>query len=1091
GFLHSDGSLIAEFSPMFPAQFADVSYGVHGDPQRAGYFVDPTPGAENGTGFDTLLDKNDDTVFAIGRGFYTTPFDETITALTPGASIIYTTDGSIPSQTNGTRIDPADAETPPSAIISIDGTSNSGVTTLRAILVKDGSAPSNVDTQTYLFSADVALQSSASTIASGWPSSSVNGQVFDYGMNLDRIGPDSSSYTVPEIASSLESIPTVSLVTDFDNLVGSTSGIYVNAQNRGRGWERPVSAELIYPEGYVDPDGNTDGFQIDAGLRIRGGFSRNPQFFKHGFRLFFRGEYGDSKLRFPLFGTEGTDDFDKVDLRSSSNYDWARESGFGTGEQFTFARDLFSRDTQGALGQAYTRSRYYHLYLNGTYWGIYQTEERPEASFGASYFGGDREDYDTVKSSNHVGGFTTEATDGNLDAFEDLWNRCREIGLNDPSNANYFALQGLDTDGVRDPELPVLLDVEALIDYMLVIFWTGDGDAVLSNFLGSNRANNWFGIRNRNSDEGFRFFAHDAEHTLGNSTSREDRTGPFTGSNQNNFLYANPQWMHQDLMANAEYRLLFADRAQTHFFRTGALTEPVAIERFNARTDQVRPALRAYGARWADARYTPSYNTGLWETEIAWITNSWIPGRTATVLDQLRGDALYPDLSAPSFEDAGGTEQVDGEVPNGFQLHLTDPDVALDGTIYYTLDGSDPRTIADPTPTITNTFVDFTDSRAYYNPQLPDDGFVDSPMLSATPLAYYSFDSDASDGASGNGAQDGTFQNGASISADAHTGAGALLLDGVDDYVLLGDPAELQITGQISVATWVKANAAPSQTFGNILAKGHWLSPNSEIFLRYADQIDSWRVASWDGAVHGTEIAGASADIGDWVHLVGTYDGTHWNLYRNGVLGSSTPEGTGAIAVPNDWAIGARGTGTERFFNGFIDEMYLFDTALTLADIQKLYSGTAPEWQMPDYAPAAGWQNGVGGLGYDESGTLAAFIGTDIGGDMKDENATLLTRSQFTLPAGALDAIDYLELNIHFDAGFVAYLNGTEIHRVNAPFQLDGTSFATAAHSSADIAVKIDLSQHLPLLQEGSNLLAVHSLNDAIDSPDHLISYQL
>ncbi|MFT5107839.1 MAG: hypothetical protein ACI9UA_003474, partial [Pseudoalteromonas tetraodonis] len=42
GFLHSDGSLIAEFSPMFPAQFADVSYGVHGDPQRAGYFVDPT-----------------------------------------------------------------------------------------------------------------------------------------------------------------------------------------------------------------------------------------------------------------------------------------------------------------------------------------------------------------------------------------------------------------------------------------------------------------------------------------------------------------------------------------------------------------------------------------------------------------------------------------------------------------------------------------------------------------------------------------------------------------------------------------------------------------------------------------------------------------------------------------------------------------------------------------------------------------------------------------------------------------------------------------------------------------------------------------
>ena len=49
------------------------------------------------------------------------------------------------------------------------------------------------------------------------------------------------------------------------------------------------------------------------------------------------------------------------------------------------------------MGQPYTRSRAYHLYLNGMYWGLYQTQERPEASYAESYFGGDKDNYDVVK----------------------------------------------------------------------------------------------------------------------------------------------------------------------------------------------------------------------------------------------------------------------------------------------------------------------------------------------------------------------------------------------------------------------------------------------------------------------------------------------------------------------------------------------------------------------------------------------------------------------------------------------------------------------------------------------------------------------
>ena len=72
----------------------------------------------------------------------------------------------------------------------------------------------------------------------------------------------------------------------------------------------------------------------------------------------------------------------------------------------------------------YTRSRYYHLYINGQYWGLYQTQERGEADFAATYMGGDSEDWDCIKTSSP--GYTTTASDGTFDAF----NAFHEIAVN-------------------------------------------------------------------------------------------------------------------------------------------------------------------------------------------------------------------------------------------------------------------------------------------------------------------------------------------------------------------------------------------------------------------------------------------------------------------------------------------------------------------------------------------------------------------------------------------------------------------------------------------------------------------------------------
>ena len=165
----------------------------------------------------------------------------------------------------------------------------------------------------------------------------------------------------------------MSIVMDVDDLLGADEGIYTHANSHGREWERPMSLELIYPDG-------TDGFQINGGIRVRGGFSRTGNNPKHAFRLFFRDDYGDSRLEFPLFGEDGAPDFKKIDLRTTQNYSWAFQ---GDGQN-NFVRDIFSRDVQALMGQPSTRGDYLHLYINGQYWGVFQTQERAEANYAES-----------------------------------------------------------------------------------------------------------------------------------------------------------------------------------------------------------------------------------------------------------------------------------------------------------------------------------------------------------------------------------------------------------------------------------------------------------------------------------------------------------------------------------------------------------------------------------------------------------------------------------------------------------------------------------------------------------------------------------
>ncbi|MBN2009821.1 CotH kinase family protein [candidate division KSB1 bacterium] len=636
---------------------------------------------------DSNLDRSEPPIFSVDHGFYQTSFELEISATTLPSTIKYSLDGSDPrfSETAVSGSAPVTVMIDPE---SSNKRPKTPAVIVRACVFQAGLAASDVVTNTYVFFDDVKTQQFP---GGGWPTDNVNGQNFDWEMDANVVNDSRYSSLIDD---ALLDIPTISLVTDLDSLFDPQVGIYVNAEMHGMDWERMTSVELINPDG-------SEGFQINAGLRIRGGWSRHDYFPKHAFRLFFRNKYGAGKLKYPMFGDEGADEFDKLDLRTSQNYSWSAKDY--EGHYNTMNKDVFSRDLQRDMGQPYTRSRYYHLYLNGMYWGLFQSQERAEASFAATYLGGDKNDYDVVKVDigENWDRYEIEATDGNTDAWEEVWDALL-YGFD--GNDSYFQLQGMNPDATLNATYTNLVDIDNLIDYMLVIFYTGNFDAPCSKFMQNKNPNNFYCIYNRERKNGFIFLTQDSEHTL-----LVDGVSPGIGLFENRvnigdlddyyrmevwgFPNFHPQWLHYYLLANEEYRMKFADHIDRHFFNNGEMTPAKSIERFMSRANEIQLAIIAESARWGDAQWEPARTKDDdWLPTVNSIVSTFFPARTAIVLDQLRDEGLYPTIDAPIFKQ-GSTQVKDEkiEISTNYNLTITNPN--NHGSIYYTTDDSDPRLI--------------------------------------------------------------------------------------------------------------------------------------------------------------------------------------------------------------------------------------------------------------------------------------------------------------------------------------------------------------------------------------------------------------
>lgn len=1010
GLFEADGTTLTD-SVTFGDQVTNITYGrwPDGDDDLR-YFATATPGSANN---DAYLGLVEDTQFNYNRGFYDAPFDLIITCATPDADIYYTTDGS----------DPIENEMPSSTSITYTGPiSVSSTSCIRAAAMKTGWRPTNIDTHTYIFVNDVLTQSpDGQAPGPGWPTGSVNGQEINYGMDPDIVENDARYSDVVDDA--LLDIPSISLVTDLDHLFDPSTGIYVNAYNDGIDWERPASVELIHPDG-------SDGFQINAGLRIRGGYSRSGANPKHAFRLFFRSDYGDSKLKYPLFEDEGVDEFEKVDLRTAQNYSWS----FGRWEGYnnTMAREVFNRNLQREMGQPYTRSRYYHLYINGQYWGIYQTQERAEARYAKSYFGGEVDDYDVIK-----GAWTSiEVTDGNSTAYNNFW-AVANSGFR--SNSTYYRAQGLNPDGTVNPDYPKYLDADNLIDYMIGVYYSGDFDAPISNFGGNNTINNFYAVYNRNNPDGWKFFRHDGEHSLlahdTNFPQSIDRTGPYDAGNSMNLF--NPQWLHQQLVENQEYLVRFADRVHKYFANGGILTPTNASNLFMARAHVIDTAIIAESARWGDSKVSqPRTKDDDWLPAINNLINNFFPVRTDTVLAQFRNKGWYPTIDPPVYA-INGSYQHGGYISKSDYVTMTNPNGS--GVIYYTLDGADPRVSA----------------------------------------------------------------------ADSQTSSGLILVtESASKKIFVPTEPLTGGTGSISVEYWMGISGTSVSNLTN--HANYPDNPGSAGSLTSFEIPTNW-ADNYGTRVRGYVIPPASGDYTFWI--ASDDNGELW------LSSDEDPANASRIAYVSDWTNSREWTkyasqesdtisltaGQSYYIEALQKEGSGGDNLAVSWDgpgfNRKVIEGSSlspfvVRWAAIDFDDTA-WTSGAGGVGYENNPgdpvNYTSLIDTDVKTAMYNVNPTCYIRIPFTVNAADLAGLTDLTLNIRYDDGFIAYLNGVKIAEEYADSTpaWDSTASGQRDDSICVNTSSFNLSGHIGDLTSGTNVLAIHGMNQEANSSDFLITAEL
>ena len=614
GLADASGEFVSQFEDGYPRQDSFHSYGVSTSAESGfAYFAEPSPGAANGG--EELSDHVKRPRFDTPGGVYDDTVVVTLTSNTEDAEIRYTTDGSEPTLESGL------VYTEPLTIEVIDDRTG---TPIRARAFKDGLIPSYENTQTYLVGVDEAFK----TIPS-----------------VSFVADDGYAFYAPH------GVTTIEGGTGRGNdWRAREAQDYYMPDMHGRPFERRVSMEIMYPE-----DGTN--VQTEAGIRLaasawsRGRFQltntdRSPWAHdgqhKPSFNIFFRGDYGDDTLNFPIVENYPVRSFRQLRMRAGKND--ARNP---------WITDELSRRLLVDTGQFGSVGVQTALFLNGVYKGYFNTVARLREELFQDFYG-----TDAPWQVKHIDVWADGSPNQNdLLADTPEWDHLESLLEKDLTvQENYDAvLQELD---------PV-----AFADYFIVNIYGATWDWPHNNLV----------IARALSEEGrWRPYMWDAEGMFGVAGGHGISYNSMT-SDLNRFARRDPSddlgTVWQALVTSEEFRLTFADRLQKHFFTPGgALTEENLTRRVDELADEIRPLMSFSGGG----------NISLGSIR------SWISRRQDVLFKsakQFEDEDLWGGVQVPTYSPTGGAIDA-GKVVKITAGSLFSPQK---GDIFYTTDGSDPR----------------------------------------------------------------------------------------------------------------------------------------------------------------------------------------------------------------------------------------------------------------------------------------------------------------------------------------------------------------------------------------------------------------
>lgn len=411
----------------------------------------------------------------------------------------------------------------------------------------------------------------------------------------------------------------------------------------------------VVPDDYVEREASMEWFWPDGSDPVQANIGLYrfgnawTAFAKRSYRMKFRAEYGTPKLKEPIFAG-----FDHGFLAADSFDEIDLRSGSqDMVERGFYMAQTFSEDTMLQMGSLNPHGRFVNVYLNGQYWGQYHAGERLIDSFLADNLGGKTEDYLTIRGNDNVGDVFVP---GVPDAPNRLpWEYARSV------RTSYTAVKPW-------------LDVVGLIDFTLM--WDYGNSETEFRAAGPT-----------NASSGFKFWVADADGFL--------RTSAL---NLNRVAYAGPGSFFGALVTerHPDFMTLLGDRIQKHFFLEGALTPTKTRERLDQRMREITNSMVAECARWSIYR-TPDN----WESAANSIRTGLFPLRTTNLFTFLKNAGYYPSTPPPVFNQYGGS------VTSGFAVTFSSPS----GTVYWTVDGSDPRLAGggiSPTAMATNALTSIT-----------------------------------------------------------------------------------------------------------------------------------------------------------------------------------------------------------------------------------------------------------------------------------------------------------------------------------------------------------------------------------------------